>query len=333
MKSICICGGGALGLVVASVLSSTRQLSVHLLTAHPQKWSHDIEAIDYKGKTYFGSLDTISTNPADVIPKSDIVLLCVPGFLIEKTLRQIQPYITTQVVGSIVSSTGFFFRAHEIFENHVSLFGFQRVPFIARVEEYGHRAALLGYKKQLYMACENLSGDFIKEWSLWLNTSISGLNSYLDASLSNSNPLLHPARLYGLWHAWKGQAYDSPIPFYANWDEYSSEIYITLDDEFQQLCKKLNVHVQPALEYYESYDAKSLTEKLRSIDAFRSIQAPMVQTENGWIPDFQSRYFTEDFPYGLQIIKDLAAKNNIATPTIDKVLAWGRSKIYERHSC
>ena len=327
MKTICICGGGALGLVVASVLSNTRKLIVHMLTAHPQKWSHTIEAKDQEGKIYQGALGEISSNPADVIPQSDIVLLCLPGFLIEQTLKQIKPYITTQAIGSIVSSTGFFFRAHEIFDKKTSLFGFQRVPYISRVEEYGHKAALLGYKKQLFMACENLSEDFIEQWSVWLNTPISPLQSYLEASLSNSNPLLHPARLYGMWHNWNGQVYPEQELFYAHWDKYSSEIYITMDNEFQQLCKKLNVSIQPVLEYYESLDAESLTRKLNSIEAFKTILSPMIRTEEGWIPDFNSRYFTEDFPYGLQVIKDLAVKKNIATPTIDKVLIWGKQFI------
>lgn len=331
MKTICICGGGALGLVVASVLSNTRQMIVHMLTAHPQKWSHTIEAKDQEGKIYQGTIDKISSNPADVIPQSEIVLLCLPGFLIEQTLKQIKPYITSQAIGSIVSSTGFFFRAHEIYDDKTSLFGFQRVPFIARVEEYGHRAALLGYKKQLYMATENLLSNFIEQWSEWLNTPISSLSSYLEASLSNSNPLLHPARLYGMWHNWNGQTYPEQELFYANWDKYSSEIYIAMDNEFQQLCQKLSVYVQPVLEYYESIDAESLTRKLNSIEAFKTILAPMVRMADGWMPDFNSRYFSEDFPYGLQLIKELAEKYQVETPTIDKVLAWG--KIYERLCC
>lgn len=327
MKTICICGGGALGLVVASVLANTHQLAVRMLTARPQEWSNSIEAVDNEGKVYKGTLDQLSSNPADVIPQSDVVLLCLPGFLIDETLRKIQPYISTQAVGSIVSSTGFFFRAHEIFANNISLFGFQRVPFIARVLEYGHKAALLGYKKQLYMAIENLSIDFVHEWSKWLQTPIAHLENYLEASLSNSNPLLHPARLYGMWHDWKGETYDEQELFYAHWDEFSSEIYIAMDNEFQQLCHKLHVHVQPVLEYYESTDTASLTRKLKSIEAFRSILAPMIQTKKGWQPDFQSRYFMEDFPCGLQLVKELAIKHNVKTPTIDKVLTWGNKCI------
>lgn len=327
MKTICICGGGALGLVIASVLSETLQLTVYMLTAHPQKWSHTIETVDNEGKIYQGTLDIISSNPEDVIPQSDIILLCLPGFLIEKTLQQIKPYVTNQAIGGVVSSTGFFFRAHEIFDKNTSLFGFQRVPYIARVEEYGHRAALLGYKKQLYMACENLDPVFVEQWSEWLDTPISLLQSYLEASLSNSNPLLHPARLYGLWHNWNGQTYPEQELFYANWDKYSSEIYIAMDNEFQQLCKRLNVSIQSVLDYYESADAESLTRKLNSIEAFKTILAPMTRTEEGWLPDFKSRYFTEDFPFGLQLIKDLAVKYQVETPMIDRVLTWGNKLI------
>ena len=49
----------------------------------------------------------------------------------------------------------------------------------------------------------------------------------------------------------------------------------------------------------------------------------MKQVEGGFVPDIDSRYFTEDFPYGLRIIQQLARKHHIATPIIDKVMAWG----------
>ncbi len=327
MKTICICGGGALGLVVASVLSHTREVAVRVLTAHPQQWSKSIETIDSAGKIYQGELERVSDRAEDVIPQSDIVLLCLPGFLIEKSLRQIAPFVTNQAIGSIVSSTGFFFQAHRIFASSVSLFGFQRVPYIARVREYGHSADLLGYKQQLYMATENLPKDFEAMWAEWLQTPIAHLSNYLEASLSNSNPLLHPARLYGMWHDWKGETYKDQTLFYAQWDELSSEVYIAMDEEFQKLCCKVGVKIPSVCDYYESTDAVSLTRKLRSIAAFQTIKAPMKQTEKGFVPDFESRYFTEDFPYGLQIVKDLAQTHQIATPVIDRVLLWGNKLI------
>ena len=49
----------------------------------------------------------------------------------------------------------------------------------------------------------------------------------------------------------------------------------------------------------------------------------MKQVEGGWIADFHSRYFTEDFPFGLRFIKQLACFHCISTPVIDEVYDWG----------
>ena len=40
-----------------------------------------------------------------------------------------------------------------------------------------------------------------------------------------------------------------------------------------------------------------------------------------------SRYFTEDFPYGLRFIIHTAAKNNFPVPVMKKVYDWGISCI------
>ena len=65
-----------------------------------------------------------------------------------------------------------------------------------------------------------------------------------------------------------------------------------------------------------------MTAKIRSITAFQGIKTPLLSTERGFIPDFQSRYFLEDFPYGLCIIKGLCEIVRLDTPSIDKILKW-----------
>ena len=53
----------------------------------------------------------------------------------------------------------------------------------------------------------------------------------------------------------------------------------------------------------------------------------MVEVPGGWKADFGSRYFTEDFPFGLRWIKDLAAEHGVDTPVINEVYEWGMSRI------
>ena len=118
--------------------------------------------------------------------------------------------------------------------------------------------------------------------------------------------------------------------FYSSWTDEASDLLIKMDIEFFGLLDKLGVsteHLPTLLQHYEVQDAESLTQKIKNIPAFSNILSPMKQTPNGWVPDFESRYFTEDFPFGLRFIYELAHANNINTPNIDKVYQWGISKI------
>lgn len=328
--NITICGGGNLGHVLIGVLSENTVVNVNLLTQKPSEWSRHIEIRDMNGKKYQGRLDIITDIPSEVIPQSDMVILCLPGFAIANELLRIKEYLRPRCkVGSIVASTGFFFMAKELLEKDTPLFGFQRVPYIARLTQYGHSANLLGYKSSLNLAIESIQDkeDFrIMIETLFL-TPTNLLNHYLEASLSNSNPLLHTSRLYSLWNNWtESEVYDHTVLFYDEWTDEASDLLIQMDREFMTLLDRLPVdklQIPSILTYYGSTDICSLTQKIRSINAFKSIEAPMIQVESGWIPDFNSRYFTEDFPFGLRFIKEEAENYNIQTPMINLVYDWG----------
>lgn len=331
MTKVCICGGGSLAHVCAGVLSSQPEVEVNIFTRKPELWSHQLEVTDSRGKVYNGNLNIISNSPEEALKDCDIVFLCLPGFAIEGTLNSIKPYIGNAVVGSIVCSTGFFFAAHRILGEDARLFGFQRVPYIARTKEYGHTANLLGYKPQLAIAVENVEdNEAFRQLveTLWM-TPVKLLGSHYEVSLTNSNPILHTGRLYSMWKDWNGEVYDHNILFYKEWTNEASQMLIDMDAEFMQLLDVLPVTkgaIPSLLEYYESHDEESLTRKITSIPAFRNITSPMKEVDGGWVPDFESRYFTEDFPYGLKFIVELAKDKNIDCPNLNMVFEWGISK-------
>ena len=323
---ICICGGGGLGHVCAGVMASQKDVELNILSGHPENWQDMITVTDLNGKQYIAPIKRVSSKPEEVIVGQDIILFCLPGYMIEKTLRDIKPYIGNAAVGTVVSSTGFFFFAHDILGEKAKLFGFQRVPFISRVVDYGKTANLLGYKSSLAVVLENVETpeDFRKELERLFITPVMLLNSFYEVALSNSNPILHTGRLYTMFQGREYEVFDHNILFYKEWTDEASQLLIDMDAEFFQLLDKLGVHTLPTLlDYYESDDAVSLTRKIRSIPAFQSITSPMKQVEGGCVADFGSRYFTEDFPFGLRWIKDLAEQNNLILSNIDKVFSWG----------
>ena len=110
----------------------------------------------------------------------------------------------------------------------------------------------------------------------------------------------------------------------------AAQLLIDMDEEFFTILRYLPVsegYLPRILDYYESHDAESLARKLSSIQGFKGITSPMTETAEGWVPDFASRYFTEDFPYGLRYIWELAHQLNVDVPCIDKVYNWGVSKL------
>ena len=336
MKRICLCGGGSLGHVIAGWLSAKGKAEVSILTGSPVRWNKEINVFLPESEVLTGHLTSVSGNPEEVISDADVVLFCYPGFMIASELERIKPFLKQDAyVGSVFSSTGFFFEALRILSPSQPLWGFQRVPFICRVQEYGSSARLLGYKPCYHIAVENVPDELKRKFadmiSEWFERPVHLLKNYYEASLTNSNPLLHTSRLYTMFgRENEGRVYPRMINFYEDWTVEAADVLIKMDREFFELLKVLPVtegYLPPILEYYESHDAQSLADKLSSIAGFKGITSPMIQTEEGWIPDFKSRYFTEDFPYGLKYIWQLARDHNIPTPVIDEVYQWGISKL------
>lgn len=336
MKRVCICGGGSLGHVIAGWLAAKGKARVNILTGKPERWHQSITVHLPEAESIVGTIAKVSSDPAEVIPEADVVLFCYPGYLIASELTRIKPHLASRTyVGSVFSSTGFFFEALKILDATQPLWGFQRVPFISRVAEYGSSANLLGYKPCYHIAVENTSeadkhtfGEMIAEW---FERPVHLLGNYYEASLTNSNPILHTSRLYTMFGGEnEGRVYPRMIKFYEEWTVEAADMLIRMDEEFFRVLATLPVsegYLPTILDYYESLDAASLAHKLSSIEGFKGITSPMKQTAEGWVPDFESRYFTEDFPYGLKYIWQLAKEQGIDTPNIDKVYSWGLEKI------
>ena len=49
--------------------------------------------------------------------------------------------------------------------------------------------------------------------------------------------------------------------------------------------------VESLQDYYESHSPREMTNKIRSIEAFKVLKSPMLEIEKGWIPDYYQGYF------------------------------------------
>ena len=84
--------------------------------------------------------------------------------------------------------------------------------------------------------------------------------------------------------------------------------------------------IKPIAEHYDSVDEVGLTNKITSIKSFKGLTTPSKINENGkYVPDFSSRYFTADFPFGLEIMIEFAQITNVHCPNMIMVDKWYRT--------
>lgn len=330
METLCVCGGGSLGHVISGYLSARKHIRVNMLTQRPESWNHILRVHTPEGEVLQGCLHCVTDNPDEALHDASIVLLCLPGYAIRPELERIRPHVRPGTyVGTVFSSTGFFFEALSLLDSTVPLWGFQRVPFIARTLQYGSEAQLLGYKPCHRIAVERSDDKeaFRTRIEELFDAPVQMLRNYYEASFTNSNPILHPSRLYTMFRDWTpGMCYSHRPLFYEEWTDEASALLIELDRELFSVLAHLPVSpdfLMPILPYYESANAAGLTRKIRSIAGFKGIVAPMQQTASGWRPDLSSRYFQEDFLYGLRYIWQEAHRLDVSVPRVDEVYAWG----------
>lgn len=330
--NICICGGGSQGHISAGVIGSRGDYSVSILTRKPAMWSHEFTTIDLTGKEYKAHLDKISDNPAEVIPQADIVLICLPGYAIPEELKKIKPYLNPNaIVGCAFGGSGFFLHLIDVLGDKAKGFALQRVPYTGRPREYGHTATLKGYKKYLKVATVNIENpaSIAELLTKWYQTPVYVLKHWLEATLSNSNPLLHPCRMRVMFKDWTPTKVYDHIPYMYNtdWDDESSECWVKCDEELHEIMRKLPMdasEVPTLYEYYECKDIPSLTKKMQSIEPFKTVKAHMIEEGEGYKVDASVRYFTEDIPYGVLLIKAFAELTNTPTPHLDDVIMWAQ---------
>lgn len=104
---------------------------------------------------------------------------------------------------------------------------------------------------------------------------------------------------------------------------------LACDSELQDILKKLPEldlgDVKSLRVHYENETTEAMTEKIRSIKSLHNLTSPMKPVDGGWIPDYNSRYFTADFPYGLAIIEAFANVLECKIPNIKATMNWYRS--------
>lgn len=333
MTTVAVIGGGNIGTLMAAE-ASKNGCSVRLSTRDADQWNDTIEVYDSSDELLYSTrLQQVTSEIATAMKDADWVFVTHPSSRFEVLSETLVPLVEPgqKIVVVPGADAEFFFSG--VVERGASLLGLQRVHSIARLRERGRSVYQLGKKASVQLASIPIGVAAIasKELAEMLDMPVQILPNYLVETLTPSNPILHTTRLATMFRNWtEGVAYPRNILFYEAWDDESSQLLIDCDEELQALCRVIEKRsgldlsgVLSLTEYYESPDARSMTEKISHIPAFRGLTSPMREVANGrWVPDFSSRYFVADFEIGLRSIIDVADTFAVEVPKMRSVIGW-----------
>jgi len=327
---ITVIGAGNIGTQFA-VSFASKGYDVAIYASKPERISKTLCMINEENATITeAEISIVTNNIAEAVRDAEYIFVTHPAFMLKSTARLLEDCVEAGVKLCIVPGTGgaeFFFK--NLVDKGVLLFGLQRVPSVARLVEYGKAVCVTGYRDKLNLG--GIGREGIDKVSALLSDTFGMpcniLPNYLCVTLTPSNPILHTTRLRTLFGDYKeGIVYEMNTLFYEEWSQESSELLFACDDELQHVCKSLErlelSDVRSLKLHYESDTPEKLTAKIRSIKSLQGLTSPMTRVEGGFVPDFSSRYFTADFPYGLAILKEIAEVCGVSVPNMCETLKW-----------
>lgn len=341
---ICVIGAGNIGTYLAAYISMKNNYEVWLHTTKPNLFKENMVLIEEeKDLKHSVKIHSVTESLEDAITDADYVLITYPSFMVKDTLNKINPYVKKGTrIGVVPGFGGKEYCIDELLQKGCIFFGTQRVPSIVRLEKYGEVVNLK--QKNDFMKIAAIPREYTKricdDITSMIDIPCLPLDNYLGITLSPSNPTMHPSRLYELFKDYKdGETiYPRNFLFYEEWGNVASENLLKLDEELAKIFKELNINNDFNPNDFEKIktrlnveDASGVTEKIRTAPGFQGITSPMIEKEEGFIPDLNSRYFIEDIQFGLCVIKAFAELCNVETPVVDEITSWGQKLLNKEY--
>lgn len=337
---VTILGSGNSGHVCAALFEENTKGRVKtcLLTSRPGLWQSMRPKVTFPdGKVQEGRIHKISSDPAELIPESDIVLWTGPVNSMKEVFERIAPYVKTKktAIGTIFAQGLSHVLASRVFGPKVRFFALRNIPWLCRTVTPGVEAQIVGEKTSIGIMTINLDMDFVKnqleplfvvqKMGKW-EPVMEQLPDFSPVVFNPANQIIHPARYWGMFRKWTGQPLtgkDEPNEWlYRDMDEVAGNVLQVLDEELQSLkdayfsatgasgCHEvIPLAERLVAQYGDQIEDKSTMAKMVGTNkAYSMAKTPVLRTKLGVMPNPNHRVVLDDIGWGLCVLVSIAER-------------------------
>lgn len=337
---VTIVGSGNSGHVCAGLFEENTKgrVKTYLLTSRPELWQDKKPRVKFPdGSVQEGKIHKISSNPADLIPESDIVLWTGPVNSMKEVFESIAPYVKTKktAVGTIFAQGLSHVLANRVFGPNVRFFALRNIPWLCRTVTPGVESQIVGEKTSIGIMTMNLDMSFVKDHlePLFVVQKMGKWEPVMDPMpdfspvvFNPANQIIHPARYWGMFRNWRGEPLsgkDEPNEWlYRDMDEVAGNMLQVLDEELQALkdayfaatgaagCKEVIPLAERLIKQYgdQIADKSTMAKMVGTNKAYSMAKTPVLRTKLGVMPNPNHRVVLDDIGWGLCVLVSIAER-------------------------
>ena len=352
--NVCLVSGSNGSHMNAAVIGSNPKFTVNLFTRRPEIFGSEVVAVSREGEEVWkGQIKLASADPQEACNGCQVFLISSPANVQEFLLKQMKPYLPNgAIIGSIFGQGNFELIAkkalgEDFTSKNMTIFSLYNIPYTCGASEQGRKVRIQGQSNKTKFCCTPKSSTPVIQnlcEQLWRMPS-EPLDNFIEILLAPANQILHPGRVMGLYE--NGEIFPMeklPI-FYEEINQTSADNIEKLSNEIQlikaeilkrhpELCLDavLPVDEWVCSQYEEQVGDKSSVKRVFATNkAYGTFGMPAKTVDGKLYVNFESRILTEDIPFGLCILKDIAEMMELDVPFMTQTIEWAQKQINRKY--
>lgn len=353
VKVLTIIGSGNSAHVCAGLVDSSTKGSweVRILTRSAEVFSNPNPTVRFEqnGEVRTGKIAKVSSNPADVVPGSDVVLWTGPVNATKAAFQSIADHVDVSktVVSTIFGQGLTHVLAQRIFGEKVRFVALRNIPWLCRTVKRGHASEIVGAKTTIECCTLNVGQEWVTEnlqplfMTPW-GPKIQVAPDFCPVVFNPANQIIHPAVYWGLFRTWNGIKPMKELPnngwLYRDMDAVAGGVLQALDEELQNIkdvyykatgsvfagCKSVIPLRTRIMQQYTTQvsDPSSMHGTVGTNKAYSMAKTPFIEVDGGVAPHGNHRVVLDDIGWGLCVLVSIGDRLNCPTTTMKWLIEW-----------